>query len=71
MKKLYKMGYMGDTFSCPQVYNNKVYVTPWVLPRRELTVILEIDKENGNYKTYDTTLRSINSLAITDKYFLL
>ena len=69
-EKLYKMGYMGDTFSCPQVYNNKVYVTPWgTAKERELTVILEIDKENGNYKTYDTTLRSINSLAITDKYF--
>ncbi|HPU62642.1 MAG TPA: hypothetical protein PK304_00650 [Mobilitalea sp.] len=72
-KKLYEkyisMGYMGDTFSFPQVYKDKIYVTPWGTDlERELSVVLEIDIESGRYKTYDTTLHSINSMAVTEKY---
>lgn len=69
-EKFIDMGYMGDTFSFPVVYNNKAYVTPWGTDLdRDLSVVLEIDMENGEYKTYDTTLHSSNSLAVTDKYF--
>lgn len=69
-EKFIDMGYMGDTFSFPLVYNNKAYVTPWGTDLdRELSLVLEIDMENGEYKTYDINLHSSNSLAVTDKYF--
>lgn len=71
-EKYIDMGYMGDTFSFPQVYENKVYVTPWGIDlERELSDVLEIDIENENYRTFDTSLHSINSLAITDQYFFV
>lgn len=69
-EKAINMGYMGDTFSFPLVYNNKIYVTPWGTDlERDLSVVLEMDMESEDLRTYDTTLHSINSLAVSDKYF--
>lgn len=65
-----KMGYMGDTFSFPQIEGTNMYTTPWGIDLiRDLSVVLEYNIRTGEYSTYDTTMYSANSLAVTDQYF--
>lgn len=62
------LGSMGSSFDLPRIYNNNMYVVPkGIGNKKDLTVVMEYNMENGKYETYDMKQPGINSFAVNDK----
>lgn len=62
-------GSMGSYFDLPKVRDNKLYVVPkGIASLKDKTVILQVDLDNGAYRTYDLKQPEINSFCMDEHY---